>query len=397
MIGLTTRTARGVRVLLLLCALGASARAVAAQVATAPGATAPVTTAGIVRAANAFLATLDTAQRRRVLYAFDDDVQRRRWSNFPTGFVPRGGISLRQMNATQRAAALALVSTALSRRGYEKVQQIMEADEVFKATDRGPPGGGRPGGGPPRGGPPGTPPGGPPGGGPPPGGPPGGGRPGRGAAMFGRDLYFIAILGTPSERTPWMLQYGGHHLALNLTVAGDRGVLTPSLTGAQPARYTVNGRTVRPIGEESDQALALLNTLDASQRAQAVLNYRVPDLVLGPGQDGKTIQPEGLPASAMTARQRALLLDLIGVWAGIVHEREAATRMAELRADLDGTYFAWSGPTTGEAGQNISAYYRIQGPHLVIEYAPQRDEPTNHVHTIYRDPTNDYGRVLTAK
>ncbi len=49
------------------------------------------------------------------------------------------------------------------------------------------------------------------------------------------------------------------------------------------------------------------------------------------------------------------------------------------------------------ARQHITAYYRIQGPNLVIEYAPQRDEPNNHVHTIYRDPTNDYGRAMTAQ
>ena len=85
--------------------------------------------------------------------------------------------------------------------------------------------------------------------------------------MFGRDLYFLSILGTPSEHTPWMLQYGGHHLALNLTIAGERGVLTPSLTGAQPARYTINGKVVRPIGDESDQALAPAPTPNCSARA----------------------------------------------------------------------------------------------------------------------------------
>jgi hypothetical protein len=71
--------------------------------------------------------------------------------------------------------------------------------------------------------------------------------------------------------------------------------------------------------------------------------------------------------------------------------------MAEIKAELNETWFAWSGPTTGEAGSNITAYYRIQGPHLVIEYAPQHDEPTNHVHTIYRDPTNDYGHALAKQ
>ncbi|MEO7085955.1 MAG: DUF3500 domain-containing protein [Gemmatimonadaceae bacterium] len=71
--------------------------------------------------------------------------------------------------------------------------------------------------------------------------------------------------------------------------------------------------------------------------------------------------------------------------------------MKELAADLDQTYFAWSGAPTGAAGQNITGYYRIQGPHLVIEFAPQRDHPTLHVHTIYRDPTNDYGRRKVGK
>jgi len=74
--------------------------------------------------------------------------------------------------------------------------------------------------------------------------------------------------------------------------------------------------------------------------------------------------------------------------------QSAAPRLAEISKELDDTWFAWSGPVIGEAGTNITAYYRIQGPHLVIEYAPQRDEPGNHVHTMYRDPTNDYGSAL---
>lgn len=192
-----------------------------------------------------------------------------------------------------------------------------------------------------------------------------------------------------------MLQFGGHHLALNITIAGEKGVLTPSLTGAQPALFTLNGKTVRPVGRESDKALALLQSLNAEQRSKAVLNYRVGDLVLGPGQDGKKIAPEGVKASSMSPKQQAMLLDLIGEWAGILNEPAAAERMAQMKADLNESWFAWSGPTTADAGKNITAYYRIQGPHLVIEYAPQNDEPNNHVHTIYRDPTNDYGRALT--
>lgn len=196
-----------------------------------------------------------------------------------------------------------------------------------------------------------------------------------------------------------MLQFGGHHLALNITIVGERGILTPTLTGAQPALYTLNGKTVRPLGQESDKALALLNALDETQRKQAILSFRVADLVLGPGQDGKTIQPEGLKASSMNEKQRAMLLDVIAEWAGIVHESAAAARMAELKADVNETWFSWSGPATATQGSNIAAYYRIQGPRLVIEYAPQQmgGDPANHVHTMYRDPTNDYGRKPAAK
>jgi len=107
---------------------------------------------------------------------------------------------------------------------------------------------------------------------------------------------------------------------------------------------------------ESDKAIALLNSLDESQRKQAILSYRLADLVPGPGQDSKTIQSEGLKASAMNGDQRAILLDLISEWTGIIHESASAARMAEIRAGLEETWFAWSGPTTVTPGRNITAY-----------------------------------------
>ena len=323
---------------------------------TESAAPAQTPTARIVTAANSFLSTLDAKQRQSVLFAFDDQAQRIRWSNLPVRMVPRAGLSMGELNPAQRTAAMTLLSSALSRRGFEKVQQIVDGDEVLKANE--------------------------------------GNNP-----MFGKDLFYLSILGTPSEKDPWMLQFGGHHLGLNITISGAAGVLTPSLTAAQPALYTLNGKTVRPLGEENDKAFALLNSLGDNLKKQAILSYRVADLVLGPGQDGKTIQPEGLKASAMNEQQRAMLLDLIAEWAGIVHETAAAARMAEIKAGLGETWFAWSGATTVPPGKNGTAYYRIQGPALVIEYAPQPlgGDPTMHVHTIYRDPTNDYGRKLTSK
>ena len=323
---------------------------VAAMWLAAVPAAAQTPTARIVSATNAFLASLDETQRSRTVFAFDDEAQRVRWSNLPTAMVRRSGVRFGDMTAAQRAAAMALLSAALSKRGLEKVMQIVEADEVLKNNQ---------------------------------------GRP-----LFGKDEYYFSILGSPSETAPWTLQFGGHHLALNITINGPQGILTPTLTGAQPAMYSVDGKTVRPLGAESDKAFTLLNSLDNAQRAQAILGYRVADLVLGPGQDGKVIQPEGLKASSMTDRQRAILVDLIAEWSGIVHESAADARMAEIRAGLGDTWFAWSGPTTVAEGRNGTAYYRIQGPKLVIEYAPQSmgGDPSMHIHSMYRDPTNDYGR-----
>jgi hypothetical protein len=303
-------------------------------------------TARLVASAQAFLATLDDAGRTKVQFPFDSP-DKARWSNLPTGIYKREGMRLGDLAPAQRTAAMKLLSTAFSQDGYRKVVEIMRGDEILRGAP----------GGPPRG----------------------------GGVRFGEDEYYLAFFGVPSVSAPWMLQFGGHHLGINLTLAGPQGTLAPSLTGAQPATYSFQSRTVRPLGDENDRAFALMASLDAAQRKQAILGFNVSDLVLGPGQDGRTIQPEGLRTSALSASQQAMLVDLIRAWAGIANDALAAPRMDEIRARLPETYFAWSGPTT----PGSAAYFRIQGPTLVIEYAPQRS--VDHIHTIYRDPTNDYG------
>jgi len=314
-------------------------------------------TTNIVNAADAFLAALDPMQRTAGTFAFNSP-QRTRWSNLPGPMFQRQGLRLGDLSAAQRAAALAVVRAALSADGYRKVTDIMNGDEVLRGE-----GGGATGGRPRRG----------------------------GGPRFGRDEYYIALLGTPSASSPWLLQFGGHHLAINVTIVGDRNVMTPSLPAAQPARYVLNGQTIRPLGDENDKGFALINALDGNQRKQAILPYRVADLVLGPGEDGRTIAPEGLRASAMTTTQQNMLLDLAHEWVGILNDPAANAKMAEVRANLPQTWFAWSGPTTNGS----VAYYRIQGPTMVIEYAPQQGD-VMHIHTIYRDPTNDYGAKLAA-
>ena len=69
------------------------------------------------------------------------------------------------------------------------------------------------------------------------------------------------------------IQFGGHHLAINVTVVGPNNVMTPSLPAAQPARYTLNGQTIRPLGRENDKGFALINTLNPAQQKKACLLY----------------------------------------------------------------------------------------------------------------------------
>lgn len=302
-----------------------------------------------VQAAEAFLAKLSDAERAAVLFEFSDEAQRARWSNLPTPMFKRKGLKVGDLKPEQRKAAMAVLEAATSPMGYRKTTEIVTAEEVLKQ---------------------------------------GGGNPPN--LIFGEDEYYLSFVGKPSEKSPWMLQFGGHHLALNLTFGPDQAVLTPSHTAAQPAKYTLNGKTVRPLGAENDKAFELINALDAKQREAAILGSMFRDVVLGPGQDGKKLAPEGVKVSTFNAAQKAMLLAVAREWVGISSDAAAKVKMAEIEANLGETWFAWSGPTT----PGSAAYFRIQGPTVHIEYAPQNlgGSALNHTHTIYRDPSNDYGR-----
>jgi hypothetical protein len=156
----------------------------------------------------------------------------------------------------------------------------------------------------------------------------------------------------------------------------------------------MDGKIIRPMGRETDKAFELVKALTDEQRKQAVLASQMRDLVLGPGHDGETIQPEGLKTSTLNETQRKLLLELVTEWSGIIHDTAAAAKLKEIEANLADTWFAWSGPL--EVGK---AYFRVQGPTVIIEYAPQRlgGDVTMHLHSMYRDPSNDYGKKLTSQ
>jgi Protein of unknown function (DUF3500) len=275
------------------------------------------------------------------------------WSNLPDQLFPRAGLRMDTLNDTQKAAVDKILQAALSPEGYTQVTQITTADGVL-ATQGGP------------------------------------------QLDFGADHYWVRILGTPAAAGKWNVQYGGHHLAVNVTVDGKDTTLAPTLWGAQPASYASAGNTTEPLGGETTKAFALVDALDQTQQDAAILDTPVTEIVLGAGQDGKTLAQEGVQASTFNDAQRKLLLDLVDEWITPLTGEEAAAKLAAVEQNLDRTTFAWYGST--QIGNPI--YYRVQGPTFTIEFAHQQGQGANaggitHIHSIYREPGNDYGAQLT--
>jgi len=306
-------------------------------------------------AATAFLDTLNEAETLKVLYAFTDEKQRHNWSNLPIRMAPRGGLRWGDLNQQQKDAVATMLKATLSPQGYQQIVDNMDSDEVLKNG--------------------------------------GGGR--DGSPMFGRDEYYVSFLGEPSLTKPWMLQFGGHHLAFNVTFYGERMTISPSLTGGQPIDFTLDGRTVRQLAEEEDKSFELLASLQPAQLKAVLLGDRYTDMRYGPGKEGAQPQQEGLNATALSPEQRTLLLQLISERLSLMKPAFAKPRMEQIEKDLDQTWFSWYGDTE----QGGAATFRIQGPTILMEYSPQRlgGDPTNHIHAMYRDPTNDYGLGFLQK
>lgn len=326
----------------------------------------------IYSAAKSFLAVLDDLSRTKVSFPYESqDVAEpayfdnpnhpnfqfvgekyghSMWSNFPVSDVPRPGVRLGDMTTAQHDAAMNLLRAMLSEQGYRKIQDIMGSDQALAES--------------------GVP------------------------YAAGIAAYTIAIFGEPSLTDIWMVQFGGHHLALNVAIYRSNSVLAPVLTGALPANYLDGDEAKRALSDENDKGFALYASLDEEQREKATISQDVSDLIFGPGDASKTIPTAGIEASLLDSKQQSMLFDLISEWAGILNHVHAAPRLQELQDDLERTYFAWSGPSTHEDGKNGKSYFRIHGPNLLIEFSPQfpGGDLTMHVHTIYRDPLRAYGR-----
>ena len=217
---------------------------------------------------------------------------------------------------------------------------------------------------------------------------------------YGSDIYAIAFLGTPSATGTWMLQFGGHHLATNITFHnGAVSGASPKFEGAEPLTFTTATAQVLPVGtvcaplaNEAAAMLALLNGLTPAQKATAKLAQSFGDVLVGPGRDGQfPATKAGLPGNALTASQQALVLAAMKPWVQDADDATAARLLAAYAQQLDATYVAYAG--TGAFTQE-GDYLRLDGPNVWLEFVCQNGivyRNQIHYHSIWRDHTRDYG------
>ncbi len=319
--------------------------------------------------AAALLALLSPEQRSAVSRPFADDAARTNWHYLPSNVVRRDGVSLADLTGAQRIAVHKLLSNALSSQGYGKVAQIMWLEtilhrqqdaELIVAGD----------------------------------------SPAqyllKRERLEARDpeKYWLVLFGAPgAARWGWMIS--GHHLALNFTMVDGRTAFTPLFKGAGP-QTIVSGlhSGVRTLQHEIDRAADLVTSLDANQRSAAVLAPVVPTATLfaDKGKKGEVTAPLGLSGARMSATQQAMLRRLVAEYLDDVDAGAAAAQWRKIERDgMTLLHFAWWGPTDDPAQRFM---YRVHGPSILIDFVrePGADgKPGNHVHSIVRDPANDYG------
>ena len=301
--------------------------------------------AASLQAAQAFLASFDEPTRAQFLFGLNAP-ERAGWSNLPASSVPRAGISVGALSDAQRKLLFDFLAASLGENGYRKVMEVMAAEAYLNKA-----------------------------------------RSSSARRLIAPEYYWISFYGTPSTTSPWGWRFGGHHLGLNLSIEGNRVTsMSPSFVGTEPTVFTHDGVEYAALVDMRRAGYAVFSALDASQKALADPGRIPRDVRTGPGRDGFVPPTIGLVAAEMTGNQKTLLLAAIDRWVSIQPSEDAARRMAELEADLDRTYFAW----TGTHDPNGRAYMRIQGPALLIELA-SRGSNLGHYHTIYRDPTAEYG------
>ncbi|MCA9026081.1 MAG: DUF3500 domain-containing protein [Planctomycetaceae bacterium] len=305
-------------------------------------------------AAAEFVDLLDAEQRKTALLSYEDDTdQRVNWHFIPKDH--RKGLQIKHMTKEQRAAAHALLKSALSQVGYSKAEQIMEIEALLAEFE------------------------------------------GKGRFIRDPERYYFTIFGA-NFGGRWGLSVEGHHLSLNFVVEDNKVIsVTPQFFGANPALVKNENKSgfevgTRILAKEEQLGFDLVNSLDDAQQKQAVIAEKAPEEIRAAGETQPPKDaPVGIPAGKLTSEQQKVLRELIDEYATAVPAKISAQRLAAMEeAGFDGVHFAWAGAT--EPG--IGHYYRIQGETFLIEFVNTQPDvagnPANHIHCVWRDMHGDF-------
>ena len=323
---------------------------------------------------------LTADQQARVLLA-RDDAAKAHWNFLPES--GRHGLALGELDRSQEVLAHRLIAESMSIPAYARVVQVMANEHVLRELNQ---------------------------------------PVFRHVAATFRDPrnYFFTFFGQPQPDSTWGWRLVGHHLSLNVTVVdGDLVSATPFLFGAEPARFG----PFRILGEEEDASFVLLDSLTAAQRGEAIIHSKPPaDFVtrtverIGevehPGYHGVgrrdamitdedrralayfRAHPRGVRAGNLAALQRKHFDDLLANYLERVRPGLVGFEMDRINAvgGVEALHFAWAGGTTIDKPH----YFRIQGQNTLIEFDNAEDN-ANHVHSVWRDPSNDFGADLLLR
>ena len=316
--------------------------------------------AKVVCLAQTFLATLSTAQQDSAVETLDL-ANAKLWSNLPCGLSCRDGIPFSSLTSTQLAAAKAVIAAATSTttdQGYDEFSKINETDSLLYTVA-------------------------------------GGG--------YGPGNYIICFLGTPSTTGKWMLQFGGHHYAGNITFdAGSVVSITPSHQGVEPKTWTTSsGTVITPLADEETAMADMLASFSSTELTSARISGTFSDCLMLPGSTTNTFPTtkEGIQVSSLNSTAQANVLLAMERWVEDLDSATAASFMQIYTNELASTYVCYASNTSGTSGSastfftTNTDYVRIDGPSIWIEFICQTGVvyPSQiHYHSLFRDHSRDY-------
>jgi hypothetical protein len=322
----------------------------------------------LVNDAIAFKNLLSTSQQSSLQLTYTTTLAKK-WSNLPCGTSCRNGVQLgTNLTAVQYAAAMLVIKdvlSAASNDGYDEFHQMNLAEAYLHANG--------------------------------------------GASGYDSTLRWMAFLNNPTATGPWMLQFGGHHYAANISFNNGHIIgATPYFMGLEPKTFTYNNVNYDPLGDERDAFTALFASLSSTELAAAHLTTSFSDCAMIPGEsNGGTgtfpATPVGISCGSLTSTQQNMVLDVIKHYVNDLDSASAAVIMAVYASEIANTYIAYTGSgTSGNPSSFLNTqgnYVRIDGPSVWVEFSCQGGiviQNQIHYHTVWRDQLHDYGVNLTG-